>query len=90
MQNGEVPQPVIDITAGIVREIINPIVGILFALALVYFLYGLTVFIMNAGDSAKRVEAKSHMVWGLVGLTVMVAAWGIIGVAVGTFGFGGV
>lgn len=88
--NGEVPQGVKDFMAKVVSEIIQPIVGILFALALVYFLYGLTVFIMNAGDSAKRTEAKSHMVWGLVGLTVMVAAWGIITVAVGTFGFGGV
>jgi hypothetical protein len=85
-----VPQDVVVIVQGIVREIINPIIGVLFALALFYFLYGLTVFIVNAGDTAKREEAKSHMFWGLVGLFVMVSAWGIIGIAVGTFGFGGV
>ena len=44
------------------REIINPLISFLFALALVYFLYGMFQFIAS-GASDEKTSGKSHMLW---------------------------
>jgi succinate dehydrogenase/fumarate reductase cytochrome b subunit len=66
--------------------IINPIMALIFGAALVYFLYGLMVFILNAGQEAKRSEGKRHMFWGLIGMFVMVSVFAILSMALSTAG----
>jgi len=43
--------------------IINPLIYFLFALAIVYFLYGMLEFIMNQANEEKKTSGKSHMLW---------------------------
>jgi cell division protein FtsW (lipid II flippase) len=81
-----VPVEVVNIVKGTTTEIINPIIGILFAVALVYFLYGLMMLISSAGNETKRTEGKSHMMWGLVGLVVMVSVYGLLEIGLRTLG----
>ena len=50
----------------------------MFAIALVYFLYGLLDFLMNAEDEEKRTTGKAHMLWGTVGMTIMLGVWSIL------------
>ncbi|MBI3305939.1 hypothetical protein HYZ82_02265 [Candidatus Nomurabacteria bacterium] len=64
--------------------IINPLILFLFALALVFFLYGVFEFIANLGNEEKKTTGKSHMLWGIVGLTIMVGVWTILGVILNT------
>ncbi len=64
--------------------IINPLIVFLFALAIVFFLYGVFEFIMNAGSDEKKTTGKSHMLWGIVGLTIMMGVWFILGVILRT------
>ena len=85
----EIPGEVVNFVQGIVDQIINPIIGILFAAALVLFLYGLLVFILNAGEQAKREAGKSHLLWGIIGMTVMVSVYAILSVGLATFGISG-
>src|SRR5664279_2945431 len=66
--------------------IINPLIVLLFALALVYFLYGLIEFIANGANDEKKTIGKSHMIWGIVGLTIMMGVWAILGIVLNTFG----
>lgn len=54
------------------------IIPILFAVAVVYFLYGLVKFIMGAGDEDKVKEGKGIMIWGIIALLVMVSVYGIL------------
>ena len=54
------------------------IVPLLFALALVVFLWGVTQFIMNSADENKRAQGKQFMVWGIIGLFVMFSVWGLV------------
>lgn len=63
------------------NAIINPIIAILFALAFILFLWGAVAFVWNAGDSTSKEDGKNHMIWGLVGMLIMVSAYGIINVA---------
>ncbi len=65
---------------------LNTVIGILFLIATVVFLWGVIRFIMSAGDEKKRSEGKSMMTWGIIGLAVMAAAWGIANLLVGYFG----
>jgi len=58
-------------------QILGPIVSLLFALATLYFLWGVAKFIMNVDNEQARTEGKSHMIWGIVGMFIMVAAFTI-------------
>jgi len=71
--------------ANINREIVNPLINLLFAIAIAYFLYGVFVFMTNMDNENKRSEGKMHMLYGIVGLTVMMGVWGILGILLRTF-----
>lgn len=62
----------------IVSEIINPLIIVLLALAFLYFVWGLFVFISNASDDTKRSEGKKHIFFGIIGLSIILGAWGIL------------
>ena len=66
--------------------IVNPIIGLLFGLALLYFMYGVAVFIVNGDNDVKRREGANHMLWGVVGLFVMVSVFGIMKIICTTIG----
>lgn len=66
--------------------IINPIIKLLFALAVVYFLYGVFEFILNQQSEEKKTTGKSHMLWGVIGITIMIGVWSILTVLLNTFG----
>lgn len=83
---GAVPPEVVAIMGRILDEIINPIIAVLAAAALVYFLWGLLTFILNAANESKRAESKQHILWGLIGLMIMISAYAIIEVGLRTFG----
>lgn len=61
------------------KEIINPAIIGIFAVALAVFIFGVVRFIWakQQGDSYEK-DGKSHMVWGLVGMFIMASAFGII------------
>lgn len=64
--------------------IINPLILFLFALAIVYFLYGVLEFIMNQENEEKKTSGKSHMIWGIIGITIMLGVWTILGIVLNT------
>ena len=66
--------------------IINPLIYFLFALAVVYFLYGVLEFVLNQENEEKKTSGKSHMIWGVVGITIMLGVWTILGIVLNTLG----
>lgn len=58
--------------------LLDLVVLIILALALVFFLWGVAMFILNAGDPEAQSRGKSIMFWGLIGLFVMTAVWGLV------------
>lgn len=67
-----------------IGTIVNKIIPIMFAIALLGFFYGLVKFIF--GSDEDKAKAKMTMVWGVVALFVMASVWGLvafIGSAVG-------
>ena len=68
------------------QAILFPLITLLMTIALVVFLYGCFEFIMNAGDPAARAKGRQHILWGIIGMLVMVSALAILEIAAGTFG----
>lgn len=66
-------------------NIINQAVVLVVALALLFFLWGVAKFILNANNEEKRGEGKSVMMWGIVALFVMLFVWQIVNVLANTF-----
>ena len=62
----------------ILVEIINPIVGLLFAIALVYFLWGVFEFLQGPSNEDKLKAARNKMLYGILGLFLMVSAVGVV------------
>ena len=70
------------------RMIVNPLIYLLFAIAVVFFLYGVVEFLMNGENEEKRTTGKQHMLWGVIGLTIMIGVFAIIKLALDTFNLG--
>ena len=65
--------------------ITSAIIPLLFALALAAFIYGVVQYIINPNNSEKRGEGQQYMIWGIIGLFVMISVWGLVGVLSSTF-----
>ena len=70
--------------------IVNPIIEILFAIALVIFLWGVLEFLFNLDNDEKRSTGKSHMLWGFVGFLIMFGVFTIMNMLIKTFNIQGV
>lgn len=58
--------------------ILNPIIAFMFALATVVFIYGVVEYILGAENADKVEEGKKHMIYGIIGIFVMLAVYGIL------------
>jgi len=59
-------------------NLINLTLPVIVGLALLVFFKGLVAFIAKSGDEKSHAEGRNLMVWGLVGLFVMISVIGII------------
>jgi hypothetical protein len=86
-----VPEPTQEFVKAVVDAIVNPLLGLIFLAGFAYFLWGLTTFIisLSTGDESKLKEGKQHMLWGIVGLVVMVSVYALIAMILATFGVEG-
>lgn len=67
------------IVGKITAALINPALALIFSLGLLVFIYGLVEFIWGLSqESDKRESGKQHMLWGLIGMFVMVSSIAII------------
>ena len=63
----------------ITTVIINPILALIFAVGFLVFVWGVVEFLAGQngiGEGASK--GKQHMLWGIIGMFIMVAAWAIL------------
>lgn len=70
----------------ILDNIVTPVIYLIVALAVVYFVWGVLVFIQNADNPEKREDGYKHMIWGIIGMFIMLSAKGIINIIMSTIG----
>lgn len=61
-------------------EIINPIITLLALASFVLFVWGVVLFIRSAGDQEQRATGQKHMLWGIIGLTIVFGAGAIVNI----------
>lgn len=66
--------------------IINPLIILMFAVGLVGFLWGVFTYITNAEDQEARAKGTQHMLWGVIGMGIMISAFAIVHIISATFG----
>ena len=68
--------------------VVNPLVRLLFAAAVFYFVYGVFKFIKDkaSGESVDIAQGANHVLWSTIGLFIMISVWGIIAVLRSTIG----
>jgi len=72
----------------IVTLIIDPAVLLIFSVGFLLFVWGLVEFIYDPADSGKRENGKRHMIWGIIGMFIMISTAGIISIIDDTFDLG--
>lgn len=68
------------------RVIINPIILLMFSAAIVYFLYGVVQYLISPDDEELRTTSKSHMLYGIIGIFIMMSVFGIMRVILTSLG----
>ncbi|RJQ30733.1 hypothetical protein C4572_03630 [Candidatus Parcubacteria bacterium] len=69
----------------IIEDIMDRIVIFLIALAVIFFLYGVLKYIKSGGDEDERKKGGQLVLYGIIGLFVMVSFWGFVNILVYTF-----
>ncbi len=62
----------------VVTEIFNPLYKLAVGIAILYFLYGVFRFILDMNEPEKKNFGKSHLLWGTVGLFIILSVGGIL------------
>lgn len=72
--------------AATIEEIVNytidnaiqPFIYFLIVLATVVFIWGVIEFIYGAQNETKRTDGKRHILWGIIGLSIIISVFGIM------------
>lgn len=70
---------------GINNAIIDPLILLLFGAALAFFLWGVFQFIANADSEEGRGDGRRHILWGIIGMVIMLGVYAILRIALATF-----
>jgi len=67
-------------------NILKLLIPMAFALAIIYFFYGVAKYISKAGEPKAAAEGKSIMIYGVVAIAVMASLWGLVSYLQSTVG----
>ena len=63
----------------IATKILSPIIVLLFGIAMVILLWGIIQYVIGAqGDSNKLKQGRNVIIYGIIGMTIMASAWGLV------------
>ncbi len=69
-----------------ISVVVQPIVALLFVVALLVFVYGVAEMIKDADNEEARKTGRRHILYGVIGLFIMVTANVILNIVKATFG----
>lgn len=62
------------------------IIPLIISVGVLFFIYGVVKFMLNSENENEREKGKQFMIWGIIGLTVIVSVWGLVSLVGGSFG----
>lgn len=69
-----------------VTNIGNTVVTLLISFAVIYIIYNVVRYLIAGGDPEKRKAGGMGILWGVIGLFVILSIWGLVAILTNTFG----
>ena len=67
-----------DVLSKVMSEVFTPLYELAVGIAVLYFLYGIMMFMINLQDPEKKNIGKQHLLWGTIGLFIILSVGGIL------------
>ncbi len=67
-----------------IGDILSAVIPILITLGVVYFVWGVIQYMIGTDDETKK-GAKAKIIYGIIGLAVIVSVWGLVNILKTTF-----
>ena len=68
--------PTIEFVIARLGTVLNRIIPFLLIVATAVFLWGIVRYLSAGGDQEQTLQARRHMVYGVIALAIMLAVWG--------------
>jgi len=68
-----------------IGNIFNVIIPILIVLGVLYFVWGVISYVIGSDEEAKK-KGRDRIIYGIIGLVVIVGMWGLVRIVLNTFG----
>jgi len=68
--------------------ILNTLIPILVVAGVAFFIFGVVQYVIASDEEAKK-KGRNRMIFGIIGLVVIVAMWGLVGIITKTFDLNG-
>ena len=68
-----------------IHSILNLTVPVILLLGIAYFVWGVVQYVIGNSEEAKK-SGRTRIIYGIVGLAIIVSVWGIVGILANTFG----
>lgn len=66
------------------QVILNTIIPVLISLGVVYFIWGVIQYVIAGGEEAKT-KGRDQIIYGIIGLAVIIGMWGLVNIITNTF-----
>lgn len=83
---GAIPPSVLDFVGKISLNILNPLIALMFGLATAYFIFGVVKYVWDPDNEQAREEGRQSMIWGIIGMVIMVSVFAIMRMIINTIG----
>jgi len=67
------------------NQLLTTVVPVLIALGVVYFVWGIITYVISSDEEAKK-AGRDRIIFGIIGLAVIIAVWGLVRILTNTFG----
>ena len=75
-----------DLILKLTSAIINPLIYVMFACALVVFVWGVRGYVTRADNPEARALGANQIMWGIIGMAIMLMTFTIVRIVLNTFG----
>ena len=65
-------------------ELLSAVIPVLVALGIVYFVWGVVQYFIASDEDAKK-TGKDRIIFGIIGLAVIISVWGLVRIVTDTF-----
>ena len=68
-----------------IAELLGAVLPVLIALGVVLFVWGVIQYVVGDDEEAKK-KGRNRMIYGIIGLAVIIGLWGLVKIVTNTFG----